>query len=90
LTSLDRGMDYPRPLAGIRAIYWGPRNYTGEIVIVLGSSNPDNDRKFFQSVEVKEQLDNPYSLPFERRPILLCRGLKENLQSFWSRVKNWD
>jgi len=83
-------MDYPRPLAGIRAIYWGPRNYTGEIVIVLGSSNPDNDRKFFQSVEVKEQLDNPYSLPFERRPILLCRGLKENLQSFWSRVKNWD
>jgi Dolichyl-phosphate-mannose-protein mannosyltransferase len=81
----------PKAISGHQNyFYWGPRYYTGEIVIVLGSSDPDNDRKFFQSVEVAAELHNPYSIPLERRPILLCRGLKGNLQTFWPNVKHWD
>lgn len=81
----------PKAISGHQTyFYWGPRDYTGEIVIVLGSSNPDNDRRFFQSVEVVGELTNPYAVPSERRPILLCRGLKENLQAFWPNVKHWD
>jgi len=81
----------PKAISGHQNYFlWGPRDYSGEIVIVLGSRDPDNDRKFFRSVEVKEQLDNPYGVPSEQYSILLCRGLKENLQTLWPGLKDWD
>ena len=67
---------------------WGPRNYTGEIVIVIGSDGR-NDPRFFQSVQIAATLSNPYALSYETRPILLCRGLKENIQTLWPQLKNW-
>ena len=69
---------------------WGPRNYNGEIVIVLGSGNPQNDRRFFEHVEVAATLDNPYALAYENGPILLCRGFKGDLRVFWPNLKKWD
>ena len=81
----------PKAISGNQTYFlWGPRNYTGEIVIVLGSSDPENDREFFEHVEVAASLNNPYAIPAERRPILLCRRMKMNLQTFWPRLKNWD
>jgi hypothetical protein len=81
----------PRAISGHQNYFlWGPRNYTGEIVIVLGSADPENDRTFFTSVQVVEKLDNPYALPSENRAILLCRGLKWNLQEMWPKVKKWN
>jgi hypothetical protein len=68
---------------------WGPRGYTGDIVIRIGSPIEDV-RPAYDSVVIGATLDNPYALDFERRPILLCRGLKENLQSAWPRLKTWD
>lgn len=67
---------------------WGPREYTGEIIIVIGSDGT-NDRRFFRSVEVAATLSNHYALSYETRPIHLCRGLNENLQTLWPRLKNW-
>jgi hypothetical protein len=81
----------PKAISGHQNYFlWGPRNYTGEIVIVLGSEDPDNDRKFFDSVQVAAELHNPYSVPSERRAILLCRGLKQDLRTLWPSLKNWD
>src|SRR5207302_9541525 len=67
---------------------WGPRSYTGEIVILVGEPE-SGARKEFSSVEVGATLDIPYAYFYETRPILLCRGLKGNLQAVWPRVKNW-
>lgn len=69
---------------------WGPRDYKGEIVIVLGSRNPDDTREFFEHVEVVATLNHPYALAYENRPILLCRGLKQNLQTLWPALKTWN
>jgi Dolichyl-phosphate-mannose-protein mannosyltransferase len=81
----------PKAVSGHQSyFFWGPRYYTGEIVIVLGSSNPDNDRQFFDSVQVAAELHNPYGVPSERHAILLCRGLKQNLQTLWPNLKHWD
>jgi hypothetical protein len=81
----------PKAISGHQNYFlWGPRNYNGEIVIVLGSGNPDNDRKLFESVQVGAELNNRYALQFENRAILLCRGLHGNLQELWPKVKNWD
>jgi len=68
---------------------WGPRNYTGEIVIRMGIK-PEGARDSYESVRVAATLDNPYAMPFEKNPILLCRRRKKNLQTDWPDIKNWD
>lgn len=79
----------PKAISGHQNYFlWGPRNYTGEIVILIGQSEEDA-RKEFASVEVGATLNNPYALWYENQPILLCRGLKENLQQAWPKAKYW-
>lgn len=69
--------------------YWGPRNYSGEIMIVLGSDG-SGDRKHFKSVEVAGRADNPYSRMDERYDIFLCRGLLWDFKAVWLKMKKWD
>ena len=79
----------PKAISGHQNYFlWGPRDYTGEIVIVLGDEESDA-REHFESVTVGATLNNPYAYRYENLPVLLCRGLKWNLQTEWSRVKNW-
>lgn len=68
---------------------WGPRNYDGNIVIVLGS-NGKGDREHFQSVEEVGRVEHPYSRRDEWFPILLCRGLTFNMQEAWPKMKKWN
>jgi Dolichyl-phosphate-mannose-protein mannosyltransferase len=68
---------------------WGPRNYTGEIVIRIGSK-PEDALDSYETVRVAATLDNPYTMPHEKNPILLCRQRKKNLQSDWPNIKNWN
>lgn len=79
----------PKAISGHQNYFlWGPRQYTGDIVILLGA-NENETREQFESVTVAATLNNPYAYRYENRPILLCRGLKWNLQTGWSKVKNW-
>lgn len=79
----------PKAIGGHQNYFlWGPRNYTGEIVIVVGQSESDV-RQYFASVQPAATVNVPYAYAYETRPILLCRGLKGNLQTLWPRVKNW-
>ncbi len=79
----------PKAISGHQNYFlWGPRHYTGDIVILLGGLE-DEAREQFESVTVAATLNNPYAYRYENRPILLCRGLKWNLQTEWNRVKNW-
>ena len=79
----------PKAISGHQNYFlWGPRHYTGDIVILLGGLEHEA-REQFESVTVAATLNNPYAYRYENRPILLCRGLKWNLQTEWNRVKNW-
>jgi hypothetical protein len=69
---------------------WGPRGYTGETMILVGSEKIEDARRFFQSVEPVAVLDNPHAMPFENRTVLLGRGLKANLQQAWPSLKRWN
>jgi hypothetical protein len=69
--------------------YWGPRNYTGESVIVLGSDGT-GDREHFASVEVAGRTDHPYSRRDEHFDIFLCRNLNTTLQALWPKAKKWN
>jgi len=79
----------PKAISGHQNyFFWGPRNYTGEMVILVGGDVNDA-KKQFDSVTVAATQQNPYAFRYETRPILLCRGLKWNLQTGWGNVKHW-
>ncbi len=79
----------PKAISGHQNYFlWGPRDYTGEIVILLGEEE-NAARKHFESVTVAATLNNPYAYRYENRPVLLCRGLKWDLQTGWPNVKKW-
>jgi hypothetical protein len=69
---------------------WGPRDWTGEVVLILDTDGED-ERKLFASVQDLGQIvSSPWAMPFERRNhIFLCRDLKVSVQEFWPRIKKW-
>ena len=69
---------------------WGPRDWTGEVALVLDTRD-DNEREQFASVEDLGQIvSSPWAMPFERRMhIYLCQDLKANVQDVWPQVKKW-
>lgn len=80
----------PKAISGHQNYWlWGPRNYTGEIVIVIGST-VKNELKHFDQVEVGAEFSNPYAYPWDTRPILICRHPKFDLQRDWPEIKHWD
>jgi hypothetical protein len=90
-------VDYFGPRYGLpRAIsrhnsywMWGPRDYTGEIVIVL-RTNGRGDREVFASVEKVGRVEHPYSRRDEWFDIYLCRGLKTDLRKLWPELKSFN
>jgi hypothetical protein len=69
--------------------YWGPRNYTGAIVIVLGSDG-EGDREHFKTVDGVGHTNHPYSRRDEHFEIFLCRELNQDLHTLWPSIKKWD
>jgi len=69
---------------------WGPRNYTGEVMIILGGSMEDHADDF-ESCELAGASDCDYCMPYEDNlNIFLCRGLKKPLKEVWNEEKHYD
>jgi hypothetical protein len=69
---------------------WGPRQYTGESLIVLGDHNERNMQTKCASYSVIGSTKHPLSRPDEWSPIYHCRGFKWNLQEIWPDTRHWD
>lgn len=67
---------------------WGPRNYTGEIMIILDSDGR-GDRQIFRSVEDVGAVSHPYSRRDTWFHIYLCREPKFNLRDAWPKLKKF-
>jgi hypothetical protein len=69
---------------------WGPRDCTGEVMIVLGG-RLDDLRARFDSVQVAATVSSPYCMPYENNlPIYVCRKLKLPVGEVWRLSKNYD
>jgi len=80
----------PAAISGHQSYFlWGPRDYTGVSMIVIGGNPRDLDRQF-TSVEKVAHIDHPYSMPYNHVDVYYCRGLKQPLAVFWPKVKTWD
>src|SRR6202043_2719053 len=52
---------------------WGPRDYTGESMIVLDDRQEELER-LFSSVQYVTYVDHPYSMPYQHFDVFYCRG----------------
>jgi hypothetical protein len=68
---------------------WGPRDYDGQTMIVLGSNGRD-DREYFEIVQDVGRVSDRYSRQDEHFDIFLCRGFKASLPSVWAAIKHWN
>ena len=77
----------PKALSGHLAYHdWGPRDATGEVVIVL-----DDDRetlaRVFESVEWAGRVEHPYSMPYQHFDVHVCRRIRMPLAELWPRLR---
>jgi hypothetical protein len=69
--------------------YWGPRNYTGESLILL-QWDLEGAQHWCNQVEIGPELDPKYAMGEEHYTVLHCRGLKKPLPELWDRLKHWN
>ena len=68
---------------------WGPREYTGEVLILLGASK-EKAEKSCNSVEEKTEVNFAYSESYEQYKIIVCRQTKKPLPEIWQSLKFWN
>lgn len=69
---------------------WGPREYTGEIVIIMGGDMEDH-ADHFESVKLMKVHDCEYCMPYEdNMNIFLARKLAVNFRNIWDEEKHFD
>jgi hypothetical protein len=88
---LGRRYGLPRAISGHNNYwFWGPGEFTGEVVLVFGGSRQDWE-PIFDSVEAGAVTDCGYCMPYENNnPIWVGRGLIEPLSVRWERTKHFD
>jgi hypothetical protein len=80
----------PHALSGHNNYFlWGPDDYTGEVMIVLGDRREVLE-KYFDRVELGSEFQNPYAMPYENNlPIWICHGGKFPLKDLWPQLKKY-
>lgn len=88
--ALDRygpALGLPPALSGHLAYHdWGPRGFTGEVVVVLDDDRETLERHF-ESVEWGGHVEHPWSMPYQHFDIWVCRGMKQPLDRVWPMLK---
>lgn len=82
----------PKAVSGHQNYFlWGPRDYTGELMIVIDDPERNRLSEDFESVQLAGTFHSEYVMPYENnRGIFICRGLKGGtLQRIWPRLKKW-
>jgi len=81
----------PKVLSGHQSYFlWGPRNYTGQCMIVLADRR-ERLQELFERVDyVTTSASNEYALE-QQLPVYICHGLRSgSLQQAWHFVKKWN
>jgi 4-amino-4-deoxy-L-arabinose transferase-like glycosyltransferase len=80
----------PKAISGHQSYYlWGPREYTGESMIVMADRR-ERLEELFQVVQKAARVEHPYSMPYNHFDVFYCRGLRAPLKELWPQVKKWD
>lgn len=83
--------DLPKAIAGHNNYWlWGPREYTGEIMIMIGGDEASY-RRVFKDIKQVEVIKHEYAMPYENNlPVYLCKGAILPLKMVWPWIKHYD
>lgn len=78
----------PKAISGHNTYWiWGPRDYTGEVMIIVGGDLEDHVDDF-ESCEEGAVHTHPYARSFETNlSIWVCRGLRRPLDEVWPEIR---
>jgi 4-amino-4-deoxy-L-arabinose transferase-like glycosyltransferase len=80
----------PKSISAHQNYYvWGPRQYTGERIILL-EWNLKDAQYWCRSVEQGPQIAPYYGMGWEHYTILICHDFRQPLPQAWPRLKIWD
>jgi len=81
----------PKAIGGHQSYwFWGPREYTGESLLVLGDRRNVLEEKF-ASVQAVAEIGHPYAMRQEHFTLFLCRNPKGwTLPTLWPQLKRFN
>lgn len=81
-------LDLPRAISGHNSyFYWGPRNYSGQCVILVGEEAASH-KNLFGEATLAATVENPNGVPIEQHvPIYICRKPSAPLSKMWPGFK---
>ncbi len=87
---LGRRLGLPRAASGHNSYWlWGPGDWDGSVLIIIGGDREDNAR-FFDEVEIVGQVEAPYAMPYEQGlDVSIGRGLKRPVREVWPMLKEY-
>jgi hypothetical protein len=81
----------PKAISGHQNYWlWGPRYYTGAVIIALQYSREELLQMGCATVEAGPLVDNPYAMKEEHFRLAVCRGLRPPLPAQWPALKRWN
>jgi len=86
-----RQYSLPKAISGHNNYWiWGPRGYTGEVLIIVGG-NANDHAEVFERVEQAAVFTHEYVMPYENNlPIFVCREPRVTLEEIWPQVKHFE
>jgi 4-amino-4-deoxy-L-arabinose transferase-like glycosyltransferase len=74
--------------AHLTYFYWGPPDDAGQTWIVMDDER-DVLARIFESVEYGGRVEHPFSMPYQRFDVWVCRGMKMPGRELRPRIKNF-
>ncbi len=87
---LGRRYGLPRAVSGHNSYWlWGPGDWDGSVLIIIGGDRPDN-AAFFEQIEIVGQTRSPYAMPYERGlDVSIGRRLRMPVARAWPALKHY-
>src|SRR5436309_11786152 len=86
---IGRHLGLPKAMSGHNSYWlWGPGDFDGSVLIIIGGDRPDN-AEFFEDITIVGQTHSPYAMPYERGlDVSIARRPKVSLRAAWPRLKH--
>jgi hypothetical protein len=68
---------------------WGPHGYTGQEMIIINGSTPEEMKQYYASCKIVGVRNHPLAMPWERGNIYLCYGRKKTYAADWNDLKHY-
>jgi hypothetical protein len=87
---LGRKYGLPRAMSSHNSYWlWGPGNFDGSVLIIIGGDRPDN-AQFFEEIEIVGQTHSRHAMPYENGlDVSIARKPRMSLREAWPGLKSY-